>query len=85
MAAIRRNVLADQAVRDAYVTGVQSLKSEFLGPTTSDFGIPGPIQPVSTYDLFTVWHHLAMGRMTPPPKTTGMQLIAAQYSCRGTT
>jgi tyrosinase len=66
MAALRRNVLADPAVRDAYVTGVQRLKSEFLGPTTSDFGIPGPVQQVSTYDLFTVWHHLAMGRMTPP-------------------
>jgi tyrosinase len=66
MAALRRNVLADQAVRDAYVTGVQSLKTEVLGPTTSDFGIPGPVQQVSTYDLFTVWHHLAMGRMTPP-------------------
>jgi len=38
MAALRRNVLADPAVRDAYVTGVQSLKSEFLGPTTRDFG-----------------------------------------------
>src|SRR5215216_1634581 len=66
MAALRRNVLADPAVRDAYVTGVQSLKSEFLGPTTSDFGIPGTVEQVSTYDLFTVWHHLAMGRMTPP-------------------
>src|SRR5215212_8845828 len=41
-------------------------ESEFPGPTTSDFGIPGPVQQVSTYDLFTVWHHLAMGRMTPP-------------------
>jgi tyrosinase len=66
MAALRRNVLADPAVRDAYVTGVLSLKSEFLGPTTSDFGIPGTVEQVSTYDLFTVWHHLAMGRMTPP-------------------
>jgi tyrosinase len=84
MAALRRNVLADPAVRDAYVTGVLSLKSEFLGPTTSDFGIPGTVQQVSTYDLFTVWHHLAMGRMTPPTKMTGTPLIAAQYSCPGT-
>ncbi|MTD56562.1 tyrosinase family protein [Amycolatopsis pithecellobii] len=29
-------------------------------------GIAGPAQQVSTYDLFTVWHHLAMGRLTPP-------------------
>jgi tyrosinase len=84
MAALRRNLLADPAVRDAYVTGVQSLKSEFLGPTTSDFNIPGPVQQVSTYDLFTVWHHLAMGRMTPPTQMTGTPLIAAQYSCPGT-
>jgi tyrosinase len=66
MASIRRNIVTDQAARDAFVEGVLALKAEFLGTTTVDLGIPGPARPVSTYDLFTVWHHLAMGQLTPP-------------------
>ena len=62
MAALRRNVLADPAVRDAYVTGVQSLKSEFLGPTTSDFGLPAPSsksQPMTFLQSGTTWQWAA--------------------------
>lgn len=66
MAATRRNIVTDAATRDAYVRGVLALKSEFLGTTTTDLGMTGPAQEVSTYDLFTVWHHLAMMQMTPP-------------------
>lgn len=66
MVAVRRNVTESPAALEAYVQGVVALKSEFLGTTTSDVGIAGPARQVSTYDLFTVWHHLAMGRMTPP-------------------
>lgn len=66
MAAVRRSVTGSPAALDAYVQGVLALKSEFLGTTTADIGIPGPAEQVSTYDLFIVWHHLAMGRMTPP-------------------
>lgn len=66
MAAVRRNIVTDQGARNAFVQGVLALKNEFLGTTTADIGIAGPARPVSTYDLFTVWHHLAMGRMTPP-------------------
>lgn len=65
MAVIRRNIVTDQGARDAFVAGVLALKAEFLGTTTDQLGIPGPSQQVSTYDLFTVWHHLAMGQMTP--------------------
>lgn len=65
MAVTRRNIATDQAARDAFVAGVLALKAEFLGTTTADLGIAGAPQQVSTYDLFTVWHHLAMGRMTP--------------------
>jgi tyrosinase len=65
MAVIRRDIVTDQAARDGFVAGVLALKAEFLGTTTGQLGIPGPAEPVSTYDLFTVWHHLAMGRMTP--------------------
>lgn len=66
MAAVRRNIVTDQGARDAFVAAVLALKAEFLGTTTADIGIPGPARQISTYDLFTVWHHLAMGRMTPP-------------------
>lgn len=66
MAAVRHNVVADDAARKSFVDGVLALKAEHLGITTADIGMPGPARPVSTYDLFTVWHHLAMGRMTPP-------------------
>jgi tyrosinase len=65
MAAIRRDIVTNQAARDTFVEGVLALKAEFLGTTTADLGIPGPAQQVSTYDLFTVWHHLAMGQLTP--------------------
>ena len=64
MAAIRRNIVTSAPAQTAFVNGVLALKSEFLGPTTADFGIPGPAQQVSTYDLFIAWHHLAMSRMT---------------------
>ena len=66
MAAVRRDAVRSPAALEGYVAGVLALKAEFLGPTTADLGIAGPPEPVSTYDLFTVWHHLAMGRMTPP-------------------
>jgi tyrosinase len=66
MAAIRPNILADETARKNYTQGVALLKQEFLGPTTADLQIPGPPEPVSTFDLFVVWHHFAMGTFTPP-------------------
>jgi tyrosinase len=70
MAVVRRNILgtepANIQARDRYVQGVKLLKQEQLGPTTQDLGIPGPAVPVSTYDLFVAWHHVAMFRFTPP-------------------
>lgn len=66
MAVIRQNAVTNPDALTAYTAGVLALKAEFLGPTTADLGIAGPAQPVSTYDLFTAWHHLAMGRFTPP-------------------
>lgn len=66
MTVIRRDITADQSARDALVAGVLALKNEYLGTTTAALGIAGTNQPVSTYDLFTVWHQLAMSRMTPP-------------------
>jgi tyrosinase len=66
MAVVRRNILSDAKARNDFVNGVLALKQELLGPTTADLGIPGPAQQVSTYDLFIVWHHFAMHRLTPP-------------------
>jgi tyrosinase len=69
VASVRRNIVTDKTARDSFVAGVLALKSEFIGPTTTDMGIPGPTQEISTYDLFIVWHHLAMGQMTPPSQS----------------
>jgi tyrosinase len=66
MAVVRQNAVTEPDALAAYTAGVLALKAEFLGPTTADLGIAGPAQQVSTYDLFTAWHHLAMGRFTPP-------------------
>lgn len=65
MAVTRRNILRDDTARDLFVRGVLLLKNEFTGPTTTSLGIPGPSQRVSTWDLFVVWHHVAMMTMTP--------------------
>ena len=64
--AIRENILTSATARDKYIQGVRLLKNEFPGPTTSDLGISGTSRPVSTYDLFVVWHHVAMTTFTPP-------------------
>jgi tyrosinase len=60
MAVVRRNILTDTAARDAFIRGVKLLKREVLQP-----GRP------STYDLFVVWHHRTMMRMTPPGNPAG--------------
>lgn len=66
MAVTRLNVLKNASARQKYAQGVNLLKQEFTGPTTTSLGIPGPSRQVSTYDLFVVWHHTAMNTMTPP-------------------
>ena len=66
MAVVRRNVLGPSGDLAKFVAAVLALKEDNIGPTTEDFGLPGPPTPVSTYDLFVIWHHAAMMRMTPP-------------------
>src|SRR5262245_17329585 len=66
MAVTRVNILKNSGARQSYIQGVILLKNEFTGPTTAALGIPGPSRNVSTYDLFVVWHHVAMNTMTPP-------------------
>ena len=64
-AAIRPNVVTNAAARTKFIAGVKLLKAELPGPTTVSLGIPGPSAKVSTYDLFIVWHHVAMSTFTP--------------------
>jgi len=71
MAAVRRNILTDENSRKQYIDGVKLLKAEFLGFSTSDLGIAGTEQQVSTYDLFVIWHQLTMMTMTPPNNPSG--------------
>ena len=66
MTVTRPNILTNAAARLNFARGVLLLKREFTGPTTAQLGIPGPARPVSTYDLFVVWHHVAMNTLTPP-------------------
>ncbi|MGZ4620357.1 MAG: tyrosinase family protein, partial [Frankiaceae bacterium] len=63
---VRRDITADPAVRDRFLDGVRRLKGEQLGITAADLGISTDTTPISTYDLFVVWHHLAMNVFTPP-------------------
>lgn len=69
--AIRRNILTNPTVRDQYIQGVKLLKAEDSGTTTEDVNIPGTSQSISTYDLFVLWHHVAMMRMTPANNPIG--------------
>lgn len=71
MSAVRRNIVTHTASRDAFIQGVLLLKGENSGATTRQFGIPGAARPVSTYDLFVIWHHQTMMRQTPPGNAAG--------------
>ena len=75
MAAVRRNIVASASDREAFIEGVRLLKQESSGVTTEDFNIPRrpgvSIQPLSTYDLFVIWHVAAMNQMTPAGNSSG--------------
>jgi tyrosinase len=71
MAVVRTNVMTDRAARAAYVQGVLALTAEMpRGATSTALGLEGPAQPLSTWDLFVLWHgraaavELATGRGT---------------------
>ena len=69
MSVRRSNLLTNSEARASYARGVNLLKAEFTGPTTTSLGIPGPSRQISTYDLFVVWHHIAMMTFTPPSQS----------------
>ena len=66
MAAVRANAMTNLPALQKFCDGVNRLKNEFPGTTTTDLSIPGTTRKVSTYDLFVVWHNLAMNTFTPP-------------------
>ncbi|MFJ6385787.1 tyrosinase family protein [Kitasatospora sp. NPDC092039] len=66
MPVVRRNILKDAAARDGYLRGIGLLKQEDSRFTTQQLGIPGPVVPVRTYDLFVVWHGRTMATAIPP-------------------
>jgi tyrosinase len=67
--AVRVNILNNAQARDKFIQGLKLLKQEFSGPTTANLGIAGPSRQVSTYDLFVIWHHVAMTTFTPPTQS----------------
>ena len=75
MAAIRRNIVQNPGVAQAFAAGIQLLKQESSGISSSDIGIPPRAgqsnQNLSTYDLFVVWHVMAMNEMTPANSMSG--------------
>ena len=62
--AIRRNIVGNSSVRNAYVQGTLLLKAESADITTADLDIPSrhgvPAQDLSTWDMFVYWHMVAM-------------------------
>ncbi len=59
MAVTRKDITADTAVRDKYISGVLELKQEV-----------NPQSGLSTYDALVVWHVRAMMTMTPPNQSS---------------
>jgi tyrosinase len=76
MAVIRRNILTNPEVRDAYVRGVLLLKQQETSFLTSAYNIPGTAVPVRTYDLFVIWHHKTMRTPVPPDGDSGTRNAA---------
>ena len=68
MAAVRRNITANATDAGRFVQAVQALKAESAGIRTSEVGIAGgPLaadRPLSTWDLFVIWHVWAMQQIS---------------------
>ncbi|MCX5372660.1 tyrosinase family protein [Streptomyces sp. NBC_00015] len=56
MSWIRQNAVKNPDALAKYIKAVNLLKREPSGKSTADFGIPGPNNPVSSYDVFVIWH-----------------------------
>lgn len=77
MTALRENILTSVEARDNFLQGIVALDQEMPGITAADVSqflqrnsIPLPMQGInqqlSTYDLFVLWHAVAMSIPLPP-------------------
>ncbi|MGW2769776.1 tyrosinase family protein [Streptomyces sp. NPDC001275] len=66
MSWIRQNAVKNPDVLAKYTKAVNLLKQESSGKSTTDFGIPGPPNPVSSYDVFVIWHIQVSNAAIPP-------------------
>jgi tyrosinase len=77
MAVIRRNILESDDARDRYLNAVVELNRPNTGITVGDLyqqlrrqvpllRMAGLNQQLSVWDLFVIWHYLAMQIVTPP-------------------
>lgn len=91
MAAVRENILTDTVARDKFLEGVVSLDNtssgftaqdafEFLSRAVPNLQMAGINQELSIYDLFVLWHVVAMSIPLPP----GNAAIADQSFYPGT-
>ncbi len=72
MAVVRHNILKDATSIQEFADGVNLLKQDFSsGVTTAALGFPGAAMPVSTYDMFVLWHFVDMTTLTPPGNASG--------------
>ncbi|MER7849635.1 tyrosinase family protein [Kitasatospora sp. NPDC096077] len=65
MAVVRKNILKDTTARDDFIEAVHRLKEKMSNRTTRGYGIPGPDQQLSLYDLFVIEHIQATRRAIP--------------------
>jgi tyrosinase len=77
MTVTRRNILESADARDRYLEGVIALNQADTGITVADLyqqlrqlvphlRMAGLNQELSVWDLFVIWHYLAMQMVTPP-------------------
>jgi tyrosinase len=68
MAAVRRDITTNATDANRFVQAVQALKAESAGLSTTDLGIAGgptaAQRPLSTWDLFVIWHVWAMQQLS---------------------
>jgi tyrosinase len=76
---VRSNIQTSDQARDRFLTGAAALNAEQSGYTTSQlnkilgqsipgFRLYGIDQPLTTWDLFVLWHFVAMQMPSTPPR-----------------
>ncbi|MEV0272376.1 tyrosinase family protein [Hamadaea sp. NPDC050747] len=79
MTSVRANIQTSEQARDRYLAGVVALNAEQSGYTTSQlnqilspaipgFRLYGVDQPLTTWDLFVLWHFVAMQMPSSPAR-----------------